>query len=76
MSEAAESGDNLALYEALRTRLVEALNDPRTPQHALAPLARQVSQTTEAIDRLLARAEAEADDEPAPTDESWDAGAI
>jgi hypothetical protein len=78
MTEAAESNDDLALYEALRKRLVEAINDARTPAHAMAPLARQVAQTSEAIDRLIRRREAdtEAGEAVARRDEPWDESVI
>jgi hypothetical protein len=72
MAEAANDGDNLALYLALRSKLVEALNDARTPQHALAPIARQIAQCTESIDRLQLKAEIEEEEEQVPTgDEPW-----
>src|SRR6516164_3998191 len=75
MTEAAADGDDLALFEALRTRLVESLNDARTPAHAVAPLARALAQTTEQIDRLV-RQRADASTEAEPGDEAWDSSAI
>jgi hypothetical protein len=76
MTEAAATGDDLALFEALRTRLVESLNDARTPAHAVAPLARTLAQTTEQIDRLVRQQEADASTEAVAGDEAWDSSAI
>jgi hypothetical protein len=74
--EAAETGDNVALCKALRSRLVEAIRDHRTRAHALAPLARQVGHLTEQLDRFEQKRQNEATDAQAPGDESWDQGAI
>jgi hypothetical protein len=76
MIQAAEDGDDVALYEALRIRLVEAINDARTPSHAIAPLSRALAQATDAIDRLVMQREVDARTEAVAGDESWDAGAI
>jgi hypothetical protein len=75
--EAAESGDDVALCMALRTRLVEAINDTGTPRHALAALSRQVSLLTEQLDRLEQKRQNGIEAAlAAPVDERWDGGAI
>jgi hypothetical protein len=75
MVQAAADGDEVALLEAMRDRLVVALNSSATPAHTLAPLARQVAQLNENIDRLVRRIAAD-NEAPMAGDEPWDPSAI
>lgn len=77
VTEAATSGDQKALLQALRERVAKAVEDPNCPARDLAALSRRLQELNRDIEAIEAREKQEAaesvDSHP---DEAWDAEAL
>lgn len=77
ITEAAASGDQLALLVAMRDRLARAVQDEDCPPRDLAALTRRLDDIAKQIKALTVEAEEEARERSGPSaDEEWDASAI
>lgn len=77
VSEAAASGDRLALLVSMRARVARTVEDPNTPPRDLAALTRRLLEIANEIEAIVSSS---GDDEvgraAATDDESWDESAI
>jgi len=55
LSQAADEGSQLELLVAMRARVARAVEDPKTPAHALAPLTRRLLEIAREIDAAESR---------------------
>lgn len=75
ITEAAASGDHLALLEAMRDRIAEAIQAPECPPRDLAALTRRLDDIARQIKALKNQAAQEATNATS-SDEAFDASAI
>lgn len=72
VQDAVESGDYLAQVDALRVRIAMAMDDPKTPPAALAPLSRQLQELTREREAHFTQAREERLQLVVPDDEPFD----
>ena len=77
VSEAAESGSQLNLLVAMRTRIARAVEDPNTPARDLAALTKRLADVAREIEHLRVKMEEESGDAPSGVaDGVFDASAV
>jgi len=78
ITQAAETGDHLALLKAMRERVAKTVEDPNCPARELASLTRRLQELVREIDAIEARLrQEEAEDANGNRpDDAWDAEAL
>lgn len=76
VSEAAESGDRLALLVAMRSRIAKAVAAEDCPPRDLAALTRRLDDIAKQIEQIRAAAAQEAKEQASVADEDWSAEAL
>ena len=76
VTEAAESGDTLALLVAMRSRIAKAVTAPDCPPRDLAALTRRLADIAKQIEQIKAAAAQEAKEQASAPDEDWSAEAL
>lgn len=76
VSQAAASGDQRALLEAMRDRIAKTVEDPRCPPRDLAALTRRLQDIARELKALEVAEEQEAANGGAVPDEAFDEAAL
>ena len=76
VADAAKTGDQKALLEAMRDRIALAVTDPKCPPRDLAALTKRLDDIAEKLKALELQAAEEAKDDGSIPDEAWDAEAL
>ena len=76
VSEAAESGDRLALLVAMRSRIAQTIQNPECPPRALAALSRRLDDIAKQIESITAARSQEDNERDSAPDEDWSTEAI
>lgn len=76
VAEAAVSGDQRSLLEAMRDRIALAVTDPKCPPRDLAALTKRLDDIAEKLKALELQEAEEAHDAGPTPDEAWDDQAL